>query len=59
MKKLTLASAVTMMMTPDSGVMMGELVNSTVMLGEHAERGVRGTTLTEDIFEDSDSNDDC
>jgi hypothetical protein len=48
-----------MMMTPATAVMMGELVKGTVLPGEHAERGVRDTTLTEDIFEDSDSNDDC
>ena len=37
----------------------GELATGTVLLGEKAGRGSRGTTWTQHIFEDSDSDDDC
>ena len=37
----------------------GELVKGMVLLGERAERGGRGTTWTEHIFEDSDSDVVC
>ena len=37
----------------------GELVKGTVLLGKEAERGGRGTTWTQHVFEDSDSDDEC
>jgi hypothetical protein len=37
----------------------GELAKGTVLLGGRAERGRRGTTWTEFVIDDSDSDDDC
>jgi len=37
----------------------GELAKGTAQFGEQAGRGARGTTWTEHIFEDSDSDEDC